>query len=430
MKSGNADDVIRLCHIPFWVSVFLFFYGTLFPFHVDFSQISLSSVWSTAKVVPYWDVDRGRIHSLPDVVSNILLTIPIGCFGLLYTRKKTWRRVFQWGVFGFALGFTVEIIQLGIPTRVTNITDILNNALGAFGGAALAHQVGTPMRAFLAGIRRDRDGALMFLLFFVLIVFMLAPFDFTFNVSEIKARLTELLIDPWESSRAIQHEWIQMVEFALFGASAGVLARSRNLPFGLSPMRGIIASLSLPIILELGQLFVSSHAPSLRDMLMGLWGVGVGLVCSLYKPTIIHPITGVFCITAGMIAAGLSPYQFVSWELRSDFYWIPLFEYYTRTTMETLYDAGIGIVNFALLAAFIQAAFDWSRPAVIVAVVCLAGSIELAQLLVPGRVAGTTDMIIAALGGWTGVTVWTVVQSETLLDLQPTFHMRIKDSML
>jgi VanZ family protein len=270
----------------------------------------------------------------------------------------------------------------------------------------------------------------MLLLFFVLVVFMLAPFDFTFNVSEIKAYLKDLLIDPWETSRAIQHEWIQMVEFALFGVFSGVLARSKNFPLGLSPMRGIIASLSLPIILELGQLFVSSHAPSLRDMLMGFWGVGVGLVCSLYKPTIIRPITGVLFMTAGMIAAGLSPYQFVSWDLRSDFYWIPLFEYYTRTTMEALYDAGIGIVNFALLAALIQAAFHWSRLAIIVAVVCLAGGIELAQLLVPERVAGTTDMIIAALGGWTGVTVWTVVQLETLLKPHPTSHMRKKAFIL
>ena len=116
MKSGNTDSLVRLCRMPFWVSVFLFFYGTLFPFNVDFSQISLSSVWSTAKVVPYWDVNRGHIHSLPDVVSNVLLTIPMGCFGLLYIGKKTWRHVFQWGVWGLALGFTVELIQLGIPT--------------------------------------------------------------------------------------------------------------------------------------------------------------------------------------------------------------------------------------------------------------------------------------------------------------------------
>ena len=93
--------------------------------------------------------------------------------------------------------------------------------------------------------------------------------------------------------------------------------------FGLAPMRSVMMPLALPLVLELAQLFVQSHAASLRDMAMGFIGSGLGLCCGLWWPSMIRPCSGLGLLTVGLIAAGLSPYQFVPWELRSDFEWVP-----------------------------------------------------------------------------------------------------------
>jgi hypothetical protein len=56
-------------------------------------------------IVPYWDIERGRIHGLPDIASNILITIPVGFFGFLYfDRNRKASRIAKWFVMGFALG--------------------------------------------------------------------------------------------------------------------------------------------------------------------------------------------------------------------------------------------------------------------------------------------------------------------------------------
>jgi len=71
------------------LSVLLIVYGTLFPFHFDLSHHGLSRAWAGAGVAPFGDVWRGRIHSLPNMVANALLTVPMGFFGFLWFGRNT-----------------------------------------------------------------------------------------------------------------------------------------------------------------------------------------------------------------------------------------------------------------------------------------------------------------------------------------------------
>jgi VanZ family protein len=403
----------NICRMAFYVSVALFFYGTLFPFDFDLSRIAWSQDWPSISLIPYWDVDRGRIHSVPDMVSNILLTIPFGFFGFLWVEKaQTWARVLKWGLWGLALGLTVEVIQLTLPSRVPSLTDMLNNAAGALGGAALAQLLGLRVLTFLSEARRDRDETTAWLLFLVLIAVTLGPFDLTLSVSHVRAGLKALLTDPWEAQRAIGHEWVQMVDFALFASCAAQVMHRRRTPSGPPPRLAVVALLGLPFALEVAQLFVLSHAPSLRDMAMGCLGVSAGLLGRRYWPGLVRPATGLMLLTAALIAAGLSPYRFVPWALRADFLWIPLGEYYSHTTMQAVYDAGIGIVHFGVFAALASASLDRSRWTSTLLAAALAAGIEGAQMIVPERTAGITDVLIAALGGWVGSTIWAALKRQ------------------
>ena len=380
----------RISRYGLYFSVLLFFYGTLFPFQFDLSPQSLSLAWSKAGILPFWDMVRGRIHSLPDMMANGLLTVPLGFFGVMvfgfegYERRK-WG-IAGWFVLGFALGIFSEMIQLAIPSRISDITDSFINGLGAIAGAVIATLFGKSIIDFLAGSILERRITLYWILAGIITACMLLPFDLSLDVGHFRAGLKTLLVNPWESSVPIESEWIRTAEFALLGALAVLIRR----------VRLILFTLALPFFLEAAQLLVDSHAPSLRDLAMNVAGAAAGLTVGKYAPALIRPSAGFILINLAIVAQGLSPYRFVDWAARSHFEWIPLVEYYNRTTGAALHDALSGLLTYALLAAL------WPRRAVILWAVLLAGGIETAQVFIINRFAGITDILIASIGAWLG----------------------------
>lgn len=405
-------DYLKLYQYAFYASALLFVYGILLPFDFAISPESIAQASARLHLLPYWDCGRQRIHSIPDIVQNILLTLPLGYFGYAwFEQKRTWLQVWKWGFIGLGLGLAAELIQLGIPSRLTSVTDAINNGCGAWVGAAAARLVGPSILAVITGRWTNRGGTLILLMLCSLIVTTLGPFDLTLDVSNFEAGLNILWTDPWESHTPIAHEWIMTVEFAVFGALAAKFVCPRHLLSPLSLALGIVAVLAVPVTLELGQLFVISHAPSVRDMFMGFIGVGAGLICGLYWPELARPTTGLVLLTLAMIAAGLSPYQFTFWGRHLDFEWIPLYEYYTHTTLGALYDAAAGVFNFVLFAILLKASWHCPLWVLMAVVMGLAGGIELMQAVSPTRYAGITDVIMACLGAWTGDYIWTILES-------------------
>ena len=89
-------------------------------------------------------------------------------------------------------------------------------------------------------------------------------------------------------------------------------------------------------------------------------------------------------------------------------------EYYTRTTMEAVYGAGVGIVNFGLLADFVEASLRCNRWLVTLITMSLAGGLECTQRLLPDWFPGTTDILMAALVGWAGSTTYGTLDGEVM----------------
>ena len=97
--------MLALCRYGFYLSVLLFFYGTLLPFNLEATSHHLSQALSNIKLVPFWDIERGRIHSLTDMLSNVLLTAPIGFFGALwFGREKRRPGIAKWFFIGLCFG--------------------------------------------------------------------------------------------------------------------------------------------------------------------------------------------------------------------------------------------------------------------------------------------------------------------------------------
>ncbi len=376
--------LLALFRYAFVLSVLVFFYGTLFPFDFDFSALSLSEVWSEMGRIPYWDATRGRIHSLPDMLANALLTFPMGFFGFMWLLAKGKRPpIALWFALAFASGLLIEILQLGLRFRTSDITDPFNNGLGAFFGACAAALFGRQIFHLISEAFKEKKEAFFWILAGVIAVEMLLPLVFTLDVSHIRSSIKQLWFNPWESGVPIENEWILMVEFAILGALTGAKAHPR-----LAAM-----AIFLPFALEGAQIIVVFHVPSLRDLAMNAAGVFAGIAAARYKPALIRPVAGFLLMSLALIAQGLSPYGFSA---PSHFEWIPLVEYYNRTTGAALYDAMAGLLRYGLMTALLP------RRKTVLWAVLLAAGIELAQVFTPGRFAGISDILIAGIGAWAG----------------------------
>ncbi len=384
----------------FYLSLALFFYGTLFPFNFDLSARSIRSHWEEAHFHPFWDPARGRIHSLPDIVSNVLITAPIGFFGiLLYGRSSIWR----WGAISLGFGITSEVLQLGIQERHTLLTDALSNGLGGLAGAVAGWIWGRRILRVITGHWSAPAHTWLLILFVVILASKFGPLDLTLDVSSIRADARRLLDDPWELSRPPRDEWNSMAQFALLGALVGSLLKTRTIIPHVRPAVAVLLLLALPWLLEAGQIFIESHAPSLRDGAMDTLGAGIGLLIGLRGGALLRPEVGLAIVATGLLAAGLSPYRFAAHG--SSFEYIPFAEYYRQTTPSALYDAGLGILSFALFGALLQQACRCRKWIIVSLSAIFAGGIELLQLFVQHRYGGTTDILLAALGAWVGAFV-------------------------
>jgi glycopeptide antibiotics resistance protein len=128
--------------LPIWsgaalASAALICAATLFPFDFEFRAISVREYFHSFRYFP---------SSFRDVPENIVLFAPFGyCVAALLSRSTTGLGVLilRTSYAAFAVTLLVESLQIFLPTRVSNVSDLLANTLGAVVG-------GSAFRFFLA----------------------------------------------------------------------------------------------------------------------------------------------------------------------------------------------------------------------------------------------------------------------------------------
>jgi glycopeptide antibiotics resistance protein len=82
--------------------------------------------------------DAALQYLLIDVVGNVLLFIPLGLtFAAASTRASRWARLAAATASGALLSLLIEVVQLALPSRASDVDDVLFNTLGALLGAAV-----------------------------------------------------------------------------------------------------------------------------------------------------------------------------------------------------------------------------------------------------------------------------------------------------
>jgi len=114
-------------------STIIIIFATLFPF--NFSPKLISEITN----LTYAFRHQTNFH---DVVNNILLFIPFG-FGLSAVLKKYIKSIIGLILITFlasaGLSFTVEFLQILLPSRSTTVADIVNNSMGGLVGFLCFH---------------------------------------------------------------------------------------------------------------------------------------------------------------------------------------------------------------------------------------------------------------------------------------------------
>jgi VanZ family protein len=135
------------------VSLYLFdeHSGTLAHDSVGGLHLAIPSTFQVLKktiLVPPWEDFRFTRSYFMDVLTNILGFIPFGFFLSAYlgTRKprSNFRLLLLPMIIAGSLGLLIELIQVYLPTRNSQFTDVISNILGTAIGAGLFFKI--PMR--------------------------------------------------------------------------------------------------------------------------------------------------------------------------------------------------------------------------------------------------------------------------------------------
>ena len=101
---------------------------TLSPYH------PLSERWyPRVNWIAYRDLNYGYGKALRESLLNVVMLIPFGFLAMVWEPKSIVRQTFH----GFLLSVSVEILQLFNAQRASDVTDVINNTLGALIGAIL-----------------------------------------------------------------------------------------------------------------------------------------------------------------------------------------------------------------------------------------------------------------------------------------------------
>jgi VanZ family protein len=398
-------------------------YGSFFPFsfHVDPVEVQrdLARFWGTLTL---FDPNGRRLFSRADLLSNVLLGVPVGVLlvrGGLVGRSLVARVAGALGVETVFAG-VVEVGQILAPTRTASALDVLAQTAGAVIGALAAHALGAGaargIERWLATALRARPSLVVVTAVAVLLAAdALYPYALTLDVSTAWGNLKRAQWVPLASFR--RRFWGDLLVDRLLPYAAMTVAG--RLALGGPPERpgGGIAGVALVWLLatlwasalEVGKLLIVGRAPNVDNVILAAAGGLLGLVA-------LTPLAGssgarkrgavrLAWLTGAVLAyRELSPFDWLGSADRiaaraARIEWIPLASYFYADPQSALFDLGTkvawsGFFGASLRAAGVRAPWRWA--------LALGVALEMLQLLQASHVPAVTDALAIGAGAALG----------------------------
>lgn len=267
-------------------------YGSLLPFSIDIGAV-LGTRPTTAL----------GFHkaSIEDVITNLLLYVPVGCLVSLYMRRfcstSSWAAIVA--VLGSsALSLCLEWLQFGCAERVASWLDVVLNTAGAALGALIV--AGPWGVRLLSRLRRLLEGANAgpALLSGGLLIYCLTPLSF---VTDSQALHTAFSRAHWDvtqprSSTELHPSFEVLVDelslaawFALLGALMVLYGARESDRDATDVAQGALHGFVLAALIEMLQLFSVAHTLDVASVLLRTCAAAFG---AWSAQTAILPILG------------------------------------------------------------------------------------------------------------------------------------------
>ena len=393
------------------VFVLFIIYGTTLPFRFTTDPQTVASHLHRVSLNPLESPDTGARISLPDAAQNVLLFVPFGLLAMLALGEQPrhrFARVLVVTALGAALSVCIEIAQLFSLDRITSVSDVMTNTIGA-GLGAIAEQRSRDAfsrvvtRASAEGYLDARIYPVIVLLVVVLLA-ALQPFDVTLDVSTIFGKVHQLTADLWQSS-TLRDQGAEFVQFTLlaFFVSRSLAARDAS-HIVLQTTAGCAL---IACALEGAQLLITSRMPGLEHALVKAGGAVSG--AWLWRADHLRGRTAVWApslVIGTALAAAmqqLGPFQFslAPVPLR----WAPIMSDHERTSLGALSHVTELMLTYFPMAFVLANAWTGRRAlrASLLITLAIATPIEITQSWVGGRLPNLTDMAISVAGAYLGV---------------------------
>lgn len=400
-------------------------YGSFFPFsfRVDSAEVQrdLARFWSTLTL---FDPRGRRLFSIADLVSNVLLGLPVGALLVLggLVGRGIVTRVAGALVVEALFAGVVELGQVLAPTRTASALDVFAQSAGAVAGALGAHAIGTAtaraLEPRLAARLRERPALIVVSALAALVAaHALYPYGLTLDVSTAVGNLRRA-------------QWRPLV--GLPGRSWGDLAVDRLLPYagmafaarwalrarpggagGIARLgSGGLVGLALVLwaaALEAGKLLIVGGSPKVDNVLVATAGVllGLGAFAPLARwgsapgrgARALVGLTG-----AVMVYRELAPFDWLVTGAQvaakaTRIEWIPLASYFYADPQSALFDlftklVWSGFLGAALRAAGACAPWAWA--------LALGVVLETLQVVEVSHVPATGDVLAFTVGAALG----------------------------
>jgi VanZ family protein len=353
------------------IVVALIVYGTLYPFHFDFSHAHGNPL---LMLLRSWPSHFGRAE-LRDAILNVALFVPLGAAACLAVAKRHGRAA-GYAValaLGSALSAAVEMLQVYDASRFSSAMDWLCNTIGTFTGAAIATAVQPRVeRLRSAAARRGAPAAIL-----------LAVCWMGYQAYPLIPQVTVGYLRP--AVRRFITSSISPLEVFAGTAAWFVFALALQVLWPRLTTSGLaLAMVVIPL-----RLFITDRTLSLSDLLAGAFALLLWAV----TPAKARLGAGWLVLFAAIIVREMAPFHFgrfhaFSWSLFG----------------ATIGSSSSGAVVVILRKAFEYGAAVWllrqNKIGYLTGGVCVAAALaamEAIQCFLPGRTPEITDPALALL---------------------------------